>query len=236
MSIIYTKYNITMSDNIHLGKVLYLGFRMGPFILVAYFLLQSLLSLDIRGIIYLAGLLITCFLVVMGDKMWPASAGDDTPGPTSTPNPKCNVITLNNGSVLSKIPLSMTVYAFTFFYLMIFVLNLGSSDPRGVISGPAMKAVDTNAAVQRHWPIFVLFPILMIAEAAWLAMNDCVPRWELRVTAGALIGGIVGVCWAIMVTSIGKPELQMFQAGNNEVCRQPTKQKFRCKVANLNPS
>jgi hypothetical protein len=215
--------------NLNLGNVMYLGFRMGPFILVCVFLLQSMLNLDIRGMIYLSGLLLTCFLVLMVDRATRTAFGDFVDG--ESPNPKCNVITLGDGGgMLSYIPLSMTTYAFTFFYLIIFVLNLGSSKSTGIIDAKSVSAANTNAAIQRHYFIFVLFPILILAEWFWLSGNQCVPNALPRILSAIVLGGGVGVAWAMMVTSIGKPELQMFSTSNNDVCSQPSKQKFRCKV------
>ena len=223
-------YSSHLDMNLNLGNVLYLGFRMGPFILVCVFLLQSMLNLDIRGMIYLSGLLITCFLVLMIDRSSRTVFGDFAE--TESPNPKCNVITLGEGGVLSYIPLSVTTYAFTFFYLVIFVLNLGSTKSAGVSDPTSVTASGMNAAIQRHFFIFILFPILILAEWFWLYMNQCIPNALPRIMSAVVLGGALGAAWATMVTSIGKPELQMFSASNNEVCSQPSKQKFRCKVVN----
>ena len=214
--------------NLNLGNVLYLGFRMGPFVLVCVFLLQSMLSLDIRGIIYLSGLMFACFLALMADGASRSRFGDFENG--ELPNPKCNVITLGDNSILSYIPLSMTTYAFTFFYLMIFVFNQGSNTSKGIIDSKNVNQNTLNAAIQRHYFIFILFPILILAEGFWLSGNQCIPNALPRIILAIVLGGSIGVAWAVMVTSIGKPELQMFTASNNEVCSQPSKQKFRCRV------
>jgi hypothetical protein len=216
--------------NLNLGNVLYLGFRMAPFILVCVFLLQSLLNLDIRGIIYLSGLMIACFAVVMVDRGTRSLFETEE---AALPNPKCNIITLGEGGMMSYIPLSMTTYAFTFFYLVIFVLNLGSAKGNGVLAGSSMRASSMNAAIQKHFTIFLLFPILILAEWFWLTGNECIPSALPRILMAIVVGGGFGVAWALMITSIEKPELQMFTAGNNEVCSQPSKQKFRCRVTGI---
>ena len=41
-----------------IGNVSYLAFRMAPFIIVSFFVLQSILNFEIKGIIYIYGLLI----------------------------------------------------------------------------------------------------------------------------------------------------------------------------------
>ena len=42
----------------------------------------------------------------------------------NNPNPKCSIISLgDNGNVLSDIPLSIAVYSYTFFYMLIFITD-----------------------------------------------------------------------------------------------------------------
>ena len=43
-------------------KFIYLFIRMSPFIVVSYFSLQSMFNRDLKGLIYLSGLLITCII------------------------------------------------------------------------------------------------------------------------------------------------------------------------------
>ena len=50
---------------IDITNVSYLAFRMAPFIIVCYFILQSLLNWDLKGIIYLAGLLFCSVAIVL---------------------------------------------------------------------------------------------------------------------------------------------------------------------------
>ena len=45
--------------------LLYLFFRLAPFVIVSFFALSSLFNQDIKGLIYLVGLLLACFLTVL---------------------------------------------------------------------------------------------------------------------------------------------------------------------------
>ena len=49
--------------NIDLIKIVYLFFRLAPIIIVSYFTLSSIFNNDLKGIVYLAGLLLTCMIV-----------------------------------------------------------------------------------------------------------------------------------------------------------------------------
>ena len=78
---------------------MYLGFRLAPFIIVFYFVFQSFLNFEIRGVVYLAGLIGCTFAIYMSNgllgSMFPPESFEDV---TSS---KCNVISLGeNGNIL----------------------------------------------------------------------------------------------------------------------------------------
>ena len=99
----------------NLENIFYLGFRTAPFILVFFFIFQSLLNVDYRGIVYIAGVILTSSLITFLNNIVDVIFGTgDLQNPTLM-NPKCSVFTLgNDGNVLSKIPLSLSTYSFTF--------------------------------------------------------------------------------------------------------------------------
>ena len=51
--------------DLNLINILYLFFRMAPFVIVSYFSLQSILNQDLKGLIYLIGLIVTSFVVYL---------------------------------------------------------------------------------------------------------------------------------------------------------------------------
>jgi hypothetical protein len=51
----------------------------------------------------------------------------------------------------------------------------------------------------------------------------------MPVFASILIGGIVGLVWALIIDSIKQPKLQYFNIGSDKtVCQRPSKQLFKC--------
>ena len=46
-------------------SIFYLFFRLAPFIITAYFALQSIFNQDLKGVIFLIGLLITSFVTII---------------------------------------------------------------------------------------------------------------------------------------------------------------------------
>ena len=51
--------------DLNLINILYMFFRLAPFIIISYFTLQSVLNQDLKGIIYLVGLIVTSAIIVL---------------------------------------------------------------------------------------------------------------------------------------------------------------------------
>ena len=204
---------------IDITNVSYLSFRMAPFIIVCYFILQSLLNWDLKGIIYLAGLLFCSVAIVMLNGPMKLFF---PPEIEHIANAKCSIISLgNDGNVLSTIPLSIAVYSYTFFYMLVFIFNLGN---RSDNKGPGL-----NAAFQQNIPILVLFPLLLILETLWITMNNCVYLPLYYITCSFMVGALFGSVWAIIITSLKNPNLMYLSKSGVEVCSRPSKTYFSCK-------
>jgi hypothetical protein len=214
---------------IDITNISYLSFRMAPFIIVCYFVLQSLLNWDVKGIIYLAGLLFCSVAIIMLNGpmkyLFPREISD-----TLIPNPKCSVISLgDNGTVLSAIPLSIAVYSYTFFYLFIFILNLGNSTNNTGILGE-LNQQNLSTAFRNNIPIMIIFPMLLFLESVWIINNNCVWKPVYYILTSTIVGGIVGVLWAILVTSLKNNNLMYLSNAGVEVCSRPSKTYFSCRI------
>jgi hypothetical protein len=165
-----------------ISNVFYLCFRLGPFLVVSYFLFQSVLNWELRGLMYLCGLLLASGLAYLCNgpvnSLFPAKAGF-----VFTQNAKCNVISLGeNGRLLSQIPLSVCVYAYTFFYLSMFL-----------VGSPSSTSTSIYVTLTQNIPTFVLFPALCGLEIFWIVANNCVPQPLFSILAAVLISGAVGI-------------------------------------------
>lgn len=190
---------------LNLTNIFYTAYRLFPFILVSFFTLSSLLNQDLKGIIYLAGLLIACFLSsVVGN----SDVFDTTLNTTGDDYSKiCNALVLGEKSPFSKLPLSMTVFSYTFFYL-IFVIAKYKLANQNVMS-------------------IILFIVLIIADWVWNTTFKC--NSHERLFAALIIGCGVGLAWGAIIDSTKQVELQYFNGiSNKNVCKVSAKQKFRC--------
>lgn len=184
--------------------IIYLFFRLSPFIIVCFFTLQSVFNQDLKGFIYLVGLLIACFVTILFGKFTGDWHGTEK-------NIKCRFIELNNGGFVSNIPLGQTVLSFTFFYLYYIMRRY--------------HLVYQNIATM------ILFPLLIIGDFLWNMLNGCAgfPPLILSFT----IGGGIGALWAYFIDYTGKVELQLFNGlSTKEICSRPSRTIYRCRVRN----
>ena len=202
--------------NLDLSKILYLAFRMGPFILVSYFMLSSLFLQDFKSLIYLAGLLLACFISTLVGNLFTNNLSE---------NGICSQITLSGGTPLSNIPLSLTVYSFTLFYLLYAILNMNvSKDEKDMKDTEKIN----NTAALNNLPVLILFPLLIVADFLWLLSWNCSPF--LNMVISIVFGGATGLAWAAIISnSKMAPLLYLTVMSNSQVCSRPAKTRMMCK-------
>jgi len=184
----------------------YLFLRLAPFILVCFFTLSSILNSDFRGLVYISGLLFSCFVtIIFGNAL-----SDIIPVVDAIDRPAiCNSISVGQSSDVSKLPLGQSVISFTFGYLLYTIIQ--------------------NNIIKQNIATIIFFPILLLFDLVWNAKNGCYSVFQL--IASLIIGGLFGVFWSYIIEKTKNPDLQYF-AGvtNNEVCSAPSKQTFKCRV------
>jgi hypothetical protein len=193
--------------DLNIVNIVYLFFRLAPFIIVSYFTLQSIFNQDLKGLIYLFGLIVATVLTILIGNVIPFP---DTPilSVDKYSKAKCNSLTLGSDTPISRLPLSQTVFGYTLAYLSYFI---------GV-----------NNLTTQNIPTFVIFPILILADMFWNVSNDCSTN-ELLLSA-LIIGGGVGAIWALIIDSTKIASLSYFSGiTNKDVCSRPSKQMIRCK-------
>jgi hypothetical protein len=203
---------------LNIFTLIYLFFRLAPFIIVCFFSLQSIFNQDLKGIIYLVGLVFGCALNIMFGSF---------PGfmklikvqneiLSSNTKPMCKTIGLRNGDQpLSNLPLGQTVLGFTFFYLV-------------YIIGKYKLAINNIATL-------IIFPVLILGDIFWNVSNQCNNAVSLFISL--FIGAIAGILWAYIIDSTGKVDLQLFNGlSSTNICSRPTKTIYRCKERVLRSS
>lgn len=192
-------------------------------------MLTSIINSDIKGVMYGIGLVLACVVAA-----WSATSSHDDSPDAPLRNEACSAFALGpDGSAISTVPLGIVVYSYTFFYLLIFIANLGNiTDDKGILG--SVDKTTLNAMMAQNIPILLLFPILIICEALWLKLYNCIlsPNQNTMISLGIFIGGATGVLWAILITSTRKIELQYVNKYGASVCNRPRKSMMRCKMKN----
>ena len=187
-------------------NLLYLFFRLAPFIIVSYFTLQSLFNQDLKGLIYLVGLLIASVVTILiGNILGPKDE-------TLIGNQKCNQLTLGANAPISRLPLSQTVFGYTLAYLSYFI--------------------SINNLQTQNVPMFVIFPIVILADMFWNQSNQCAS--VIFLLSALILGGLVGALWAMIIDSTQMANLTYFSGiSNKDVCSQPSKSMYRCRTVSV---
>jgi len=199
---------------LNLISILYLFFRLAPFIIVSYFGLQSIFNQDLKGVIFLIGLLVTSVITVIVGNILPMQSKND--GVMSEFARKiCNQLTIGSNGPVSKLPLSQTVFGYTLAYLSYFI---------GI-----------NNLASQNVPTFIIFPLLIVADIIWNTTHGC--STNILLLTSLIIGGILGTLWGMIIEATNVPGLAYFSGiSNKDVCSRPTKSLYRCRAVNKNNS
>ena len=194
---------------LNLITLLYLFFRLAPFIIVSYFSLSSIFNQDLKGLIYLVGLLIASFVTIIVGNIIPMSFtyGVDDVNNLRQVNGVCNMITIGKDGSFSKIPLGISMLSYTLIYLVYII---------------AINHIELD-----NLPTLIILPILILGDLIWNIANDCYKPFGIIVSI--VCGSLMGWAWAAIVNSFNQPQLFFLNVGGNKtVCHRPSKQLFKC--------
>jgi len=193
-----------MPANYSFASILYLGFRLAPFILVSFFALSALINADIKGIIFLA--MILCSAVIT--KLIGTTIAPFLPIIEGEPDPKCKALYIAGEIPVSPVlPLNINVISFVFAYLFYII----------IITGRVIQNI----------PTLIVFPVFMAYQIYWSKAHNCSPT--LNSIVSMIIGAGIGTAFSAAVEYSKLPELQYFTGvKNQDVCKTPSKTKFRC--------
>ena len=191
---------------LNLTNILYLSFRLGPLLLVSHFILSSLFSQDFKSIIYLAGLIATCFVVALVSNIF-----EKTNSPYI-----CNQVTLTGSSPMSVLPLSVTVYFFTFTYLLMALFL------------PAKSMLESNNIASNNIALLIFFPLIIIVDILWLLVYSCSSFYNIL--CSIVLGSGCGALWAYTISQTQLSSLLFLTVMSNaEVCSRSSNQKMKCR-------
>ena len=228
--------------NLSIATLAYLFLQLSPFILVSYFSLSSVFNRDIKGIIFLFGLIfnLTLFYGIMSllKNIWPMREGFFQLFDTNLP-----CITFDSGfNKIVDMPINTSILSFTFWYVMFTLIELDMKEigvKHGMEPDMANKKWRANFPtpfIHTNWPIIAFLIVLLVANIAFNFVIDpsqdktaCFTLFQHIVTLA--ISGCLGIAWSAFIRSTNTPELQYFSKyKNNENCKKASSKEFRCKI------
>jgi len=182
----------------------YLFLRLAPFVLVSFFSLSSIFNQDFKGVVYLVGLLLTCFVNILVGNL----VSFQRP-PENERHSLCNMLSLNQGGDVSNLPLGQAVLGYTFSYLLFTIISYGYA--------------------KQNIATLIFFPLLILFDMIWNIMHTCYT--PIQLIASLILAGSLGALWAYIISLTDSKNLQYFAAVNNkEVCNAPSASMFQCRV------
>ena len=184
--------------DINIVTLSYLFFRLAPFIIVCYFSLSSIFNQDIKGLIYLAGLLITCTIAHLFSTIFEENPNAE---------PVCSNFTFNGVVLLGSLHLGISALCYTFFYLLFVIVK--------------------HNLVLGNLPTIIIFPILIAGDMAWNMSHKCfkIVNILFSIVLGGSLGLLWG--WTIDSLN-NPNLLYINTGGSQTVCSRPAKQLFKC--------
>ena len=194
-------------NTLNIVSLVYLSFRLAPFIIVSVFSLTSIIHQDFKGLIYLGGLLFTCVFVIMFGTMFDSYFRTQNAENEETKFYKCNIFTLTENGPLSAIPLSVVTFSYTYTYLIYIIIKYN--------------------LILNNLPTLIIFPLLILGEMVWSLTNNC--TYISSLFAGIIIGGGAGCGWSYMIDNSGMTNLKFYNGISTQVtCSTPSEPKFKC--------
>ena len=163
---------------LNIQTFLYIFLHLCPFILVCFFTISSIFGNDIKGIVYLVGLLISIGLIIMSDSIF-LKLGDSWFNDKQ--NAMCNLFTFGQSS-LSSLSIGQMIIGFSFSYLVY-----------------TMNVVNEKPDFASNWPTIVFFSLLVIAE---LGINTNIMTFIKTYLAKIIVGGICLIILAIIIYAL----------------------------------
>lgn len=205
----------------NLYTLFYLFFRLSPFIVACFFSMISIFNSDMKGLIYLIGLIFSIAItwlfgrsIITNNNLermgieFGKSDGDGSSGmveENGIPN-VCNFLSLGGFHSFSKVPLGLAVLSYTFFYLLFTI------------------AIHNMAIF--NLPTLILFPVLLLADIWWNISNGCFP--VVSCLMSLIVAGGLGVGWSAFVKEYIPTMQYLMVGGNRQMCMKPSTTYFTC--------
>lgn len=224
--------------NLSITTLAYLFLQLSPFIIISYFSLSSVFNRDVKGIVFLFGLLFNLFGFFMVSSAVKAVSGEGIPFLVSFKPVECASFDTGFSSMFNQ-STNTSVLSFTFWYIMFTLIELDMKEigvKHGMEPDKANKLWQQNFPtpfINENWPSITILILLLVGNI-YINTKEFTPTgcFNLQQQIFPLaVSGCLGIAWAALIRSTKSPELQYFtKYKNNENCKKASTKQFRCEI------
>ena len=176
---------------------------LGPLFLVFYFLFDSIIQANLKGIIYILGVIGTCVITILVGKSISLKNYNEPD------RFMCFPITIKNMVNISNLPLSQSIYGFTMFFITVPLYTY--------------KYFNYNILS------IVLFTIFILIDFFLLVQYKCFDFKQIILSL--LLGSFIGIIYSIiLLKTLKKDYIYIAGAIQDETCNLPKQSKFKCEL------
>lgn len=173
-----------------------------PLFLISFFLLDSILNANLKGIILILGICINILVTII--------VGNSINIPINEVNNLiCTPFSVSNIISFNKLPLNTTMLSFVFIYLL------------------SVSAISGNVLI--NTPFFLIVILLIISDSLWLVQNNCFSGYQTIISS--FTGILFGLLWSFILTKSNNREI-IYNIGinNYKTCNIPKNKTYKCKT------
>ena len=172
-----------------------------PIIIICFFLLDSMINKNMRGIVFLFGMAFSLITSTIIYNLFHFTS-------TGKENEVCAPFTIKNINYFSKLPVNLSILIYT-------ATNL------------SYTALVNGFLLQNIAFIFIIL-MLIITDSVFITANYCFTPFQVCVAM--LTSFLVGVLWSYVLHNSNNKYL-IYNVGfdNNMVCEIPKKKTYKCK-------
>jgi hypothetical protein len=191
-----------MAMQLSFSNIFQLFSTLSPILLGFFLVMISMFNQDIKGLVYLGGVLIASLINLLLMNTIKHKTDPDM-------SPSCNLIEFPfNLNEYNSPAFNNMFISFTFFYLFM-----------------PMKYITTI-----NFPVLISIISIFCIDTITKMMNKCISISGALI--GTLVGAILGIVWFIIFYSTDNKDMLFFNSepSNNVVCSRPKEQSFKCSV------
>lgn len=184
----------------------YIGFfilKLGPLFISFFFIFDSIFQNNLKGIIYIVGLIIAMvFTILVGNTV--SFLNKNEPDIDM-----CFPVKIDNFVNISNLPLSQSVYGFTFLYLLIPMIKYNFIGYNSIL--------------------LILFSCLIFTDMYLLSFYNCFSLKQIIFSL--IVGSAFGIMYmSVLLSSNKKNIIYMPGIPQTNTCDLPKRKAYRCRV------